>query len=76
MERKPLDFIGRTALTRVSVTGGNGYYTVRHGGEPPARVTIVGSGLRCECGKARCAHIESLVMCGFVDLTLPESKAA
>ena len=76
MEREPLDFAARTSLTRVSVTGGNGWFTVRHGGEDPVRVCVTDSGLHCECGRSRCAHVASLVMCGFVEHTLPESRAA
>ncbi len=76
MERKPLEFAGKSALTRVSVSGGNGCYTVRNGSEGPVRVRVTPSGLQCECGQPRCAHIASLIMCGFVELAMPESKAA
>lgn len=76
MDRKPLDFAGRVALTRVSVSGGDGWYTVRNGGEAPVRVCVTSAGLQCECGKPSCGHIASLVMCGFVEPSVPESKAA
>ena len=76
MDRKPLEFAGRNALTRVSVTGGAGWYTVRIGEETPVRVRITGSGLQCECSRPRCSHIATLQMCGFVEPDLPQSKAA
>ena len=76
MDRKPLEFVGKAALTRVSVTGGDGSYTVRNGDEAPVRVRVTACGLQCECGRPRCGHIASLVMCGFVEPGLPESKAA
>jgi hypothetical protein len=76
MERKPLEFAGKNALTRVSVTGGAGWYTVRNGEESPVRVRVTASGLQCECGRRRCGHIATLEMCGFVEPGLPRSKAA
>jgi hypothetical protein len=76
MDRKPLDFTQKTALTRVSVTSSAGYYTVRNGNEPPVRVRVVSSGLQCECGRPRCSHIATLIMCGFVEQAMPDSMAA
>lgn len=76
MDRKPLEFAAKSALTRVSVTGGAGWWTVRNGNERPVRVRVTSAGLVCECGQPRCSHIATLVMCGFVDTALPESKAA
>jgi hypothetical protein len=76
MDRKPLEFAGKLALTRVSVTGSDGVYIVRNGAEAPVRVRLTRSGLQCECGRPRCSHIATLVMCGFVEPALPDCKAA
>ncbi|MDQ3929927.1 MAG: hypothetical protein M3328_12385 [Chloroflexota bacterium] len=64
------------ALTRISVTGSNDGYIVRNGDEAPVRVRRGRYGLQCECGQVRCAHIESLRMCGFVEDAQERSKAA
>ena len=64
---KRLDMIG---LTRISVTGSGGVFQVRIGsGEvvDSASVRLGGSGLRCDCGRRSCPHIESLIACGFLD---------
>lgn len=76
MDRKPLDFVQKTALTRVSVTSSAGYFTVRNGAEPPVRVRVLPTGLHCECGRPRCSHVATLVMCGFVEQSTPGSMAA
>ncbi len=64
------------ALTRISVTGSSDGYIVRNGDEAPVRVRRSRYGLQCECGQVRCAHIESLRMCGFVEDAQEQSKAA
>ena len=64
------------ALTRISVTGTGDGYIVRNGDESPVRVRWGRYGLQCECGQARCAHIESLRMCGFIEDAQDTSKAA
>lgn len=77
MDRKPLDFIKKPTLTRVSVTSGAGYFTVLNGNEAPVRVRIRPYGLQCECGTLKCSHIDTLVMCGFVEQSaMPDSMAA
>lgn len=76
MSRKISDFVGRPGLTRISVQGGDGYYTVRNGGESPVRVWAVCGGYRCECGRVQCAHVSSLIMCGFVESSEDEQQAA
>lgn len=63
-------------LTRISVTGAHDGFIVRNGNEAPVKVRSGCSGLSCECGRADCAHIESLRMCGFVDDALERSEAA
>ena len=64
------------ALTRISVTGSGDGYIVRNGDEAPVRVRCGRYGLQCECGEVRCAHIESLRMCGFVEEAQERPKAA
>ena len=64
------------ALTRISVTGSSDGYIVRNGDEAPVRVRFGRNGLQCECGQMRCAHIESLRMCGFVEDAQEQQKAA
>jgi hypothetical protein len=64
------------ALTRISVTGSDDGYIVRNGDEAPVRVRRGRYGLQCECGQMRCAHIESLRMCGFVEDAQEKPKAA
>ena len=64
------------ALTRISVTGSGDGYIVRNGDEAPVRVYRGRFGLQCECGQGRCAHIESLRMCGFVEEAQERPKAA
>ena len=64
------------ALTRISVTGWGDGYLVRNGDEAPVRVHRGRNGLQCECGQMRCAHIESLRMCGFVEDAQERPKAA
>jgi hypothetical protein len=76
MSREISDFVGRAGVTRISVQGGNGWYTVRNGGEPSVRVWAVCGGYRCECGRHNCTHVSSLIMCGFVESPDSESKAA
>ncbi|HST06515.1 MAG TPA: hypothetical protein VLQ48_17515 [Chloroflexia bacterium] len=76
MSREISDFVGRPGVTRISVKGGNGWFTVRNGNEPPVRVWSLGGGFRCECGRQDCAHISSLIMCGFVESQECDSKAA
>jgi hypothetical protein len=76
MSREFSDFVGRPGLTRISVQGGNGYYTVTNGGEAPARVWAVRGGYRCECGRVQCAHVASLIMCGFVESPQDAQQAA
>jgi hypothetical protein len=76
MSREISDFTGRGALTRISVQGENGYYTVRNGGERPVRVWAVRGGYRCECGRPDCLHLSSLVMCGFVESPDEAQQAA
>ena len=64
---KRLDRIG---LTRISVTGGGGVFQVRIGSGDTvdaARVRLERDGLRCDCGRRSCRHIESLAACGFLD---------
>ncbi len=76
MSREFSEFGGKTGLTRISVQGGNGYYTVRNGGESPVRVWAVRGAYRCECGRVDCAHVSSLIMCGFVELPDEGQQAA
>lgn len=65
------------ALTRISVTGMRDFYLVQNGSEPPVKVWRARDGLRCECGMARCEHVTSLLMCGFVEeAQYEEPKAA
>jgi|GEM_PF-6859252 len=64
---KRLDKIG---LTRISVTGGGGVFQVRIGSGDSldaACVRMERDGLRCDCGRRSCRHIESLAACGFLD---------
>ena len=61
-ERGELD-----GLTRISVRSSGDSYFVSHGGGPAVRVRRRGGELLCECGRANCAHIRSLALCGFVD---------
>ena len=76
MSREISEFMGKSALTRISVQGGNGYYTVKNGGESPVRVWAVRGGYRCECGRIDCAHVSSLIMCGFVESPEDAQQAA
>lgn len=76
MSREISDFAGRPGLTRISVQGGNGYYTVTNGSEMPVRVWAVRGGYRCECGRGHCAHVLSLIMCGFVESPEDAQQAA
>jgi hypothetical protein len=76
MPREPINFTNRSSLTRVSVAGGDGHFMVRIGSEVPMRVWVGRDGLHCECGKPRCQHISSVVMCGFVEESLDERQAA
>ena len=76
MSREISDFVGKPSLTRISVRGGNGYYTVTNGGESPVRVWAVRGGYRCECGRVECAHVSSLIMCGFVESPEDAQQAA
>ncbi len=55
------------AFTRISVVSAGDGYLVRNGEDAPVRVRQGHDGLRCECGRPDCAHIESLRMCGFVE---------
>lgn len=64
------------SLTRISVTGSGDGFIVRHGDELPVRVRGGHFGLECECGQQRCAHIQSLRMCGFVENAQEKPKAA
>ena len=64
------------ALTRISVTGSGDGYIVRNGDEVPVKVRMTRFGLQCECGHQRCAHVESLRMCGFVEDARDDAKAA
>ncbi len=64
------------SLTRISVTGSGDGYVVRNGDELPVRVLRGRYGLECECGQVRCAHIQSLRMCGFVEDAQEMPKAA
>lgn len=61
---------------RISVTGSGDGYLVRHGDEAPVRVSLGRNGLRCECGRAGCVHVESLRLCGFLDDSQEMSQAA
>lgn len=65
-ERQIIQMVPR-ALTRISVTGAGDGYLVRNGEDAPVKVRQGHNGLRCECGRSDCAHIESLRMCGFVE---------
>jgi hypothetical protein len=76
MRQELTSLTARTSLTRISVSGNGQFYTVRNGGEDPVRVWMRGDGLRCECGRANCAHIATLQMCGFVELPSEERIAA
>ncbi len=64
------------SLTRISVTGSGDGYVVRNGDEAPVQVRRGRYGLECECGQQRCAHIQSLRMCGFVEDAQERPKAA
>ena len=63
-------------LTRISVTGGRGFYIVRHGDEMPVKLWLTREGVRCECEQAGCPHETSLRMCGFLEPTSEQAKAA
>jgi hypothetical protein len=63
-------------LTRISVTGTNDGFLVRTGQERPAIVRNSGGRLVCECGGAGCAHVEAVVLCGFVEEREAQQKAA
>jgi diaminopimelate epimerase len=76
MSQKPISLLGRTSLTRISVTGNGANYLVRTGDEPPVRVWVRRSGLECECGSAGCAHVSAVTMCGFVESSGEQQAAA
>jgi hypothetical protein len=76
MRNEPISLVGRTSLTRISVSGSGDHFLVRNGSEQPVRVLVRRDGLECECGKAACAHIATLEMCGFVEPAYKANKAA
>lgn len=79
MGREPRSITERSSLTRISVTGAGNHYIVRNGGEGPVRVWVRHDGLNglsCECGRAHCTHIASLQMCGFLEPSQGDLKAA
>jgi hypothetical protein len=63
-------------LTRISVMGTNDGFLVRTGQERPAIVRNSGGRLVCECGSAGCAHVEAVVLCGFVEEHEVQQRAA
>lgn len=76
MEKRPFIHALPRALTRISVTSAGDGYIVRNGDEAPVHVKLGRNGLQCGCGRAGCAHIESLQMCGFVEDALEKRQAA
>jgi hypothetical protein len=76
MRNERIEALSGAPLTRISVSGSGRTFTVRNGDEGPVRVWIHNDGLRCECGRSRCAHIASLEMCGFVEPAYQERRAA
>jgi hypothetical protein len=66
----------RSGLTRISVTGMHNGFLVRTGGERARVVRNLGDRLVCECGAANCAHVEAVLLCGFVEGTAGEQQAA
>lgn len=76
MSKEPLSFAGRSSLTRISVSGASDHFIVRNGSERPVRVWRRAGGLQCECGRAGCQHVSSLLMCGFVEPGTSERQAA
>ena len=57
-------------FARISVSGSGGVFQIRIGaGElvDTACVREERGGLRCDCGRQDCQHIESLVECGFFE---------
>ena len=54
-------------LTRISVKGVGNSYLVRLGQGPVMEVRKEHGDLVCECGEPKCAHIDSLGLCGFVE---------
>jgi hypothetical protein len=76
MSQRPLSLMGRSLLTRISVSGNGTNYLVRTGDEQPVRVWVRRSGLQCECGTSGCAHVTAVTMCGFVDSPGEQQAAA
>jgi hypothetical protein len=76
MRQEPISITGRTSLTRISVTGKGDHFLVRNGSEDAVKVWVRHDELVCECGRAACSHIESLKMCGFVEPSYEERRAA
>jgi hypothetical protein len=76
MPNEPISLVGRTSLTRISVSGSGNHYEVRSGTDDPVRVWVRQDGLQCECRKPACVHIAALEMCGFVEPSLARREAA
>jgi hypothetical protein len=76
MPQEPISLVGRSSLTRISVSGNGSHYVVRAGGDDPVRVWVGRGGLHCECGQGACAHITALEMCGFIEPQLERREAA
>lgn len=66
----------RPGLTRISVTGTRDGFLVRTGDERAREVRHTGERLVCECGIPACTHVEAVVLCGFVEESAAQQKAA
>jgi hypothetical protein len=61
-----LEFPEPKKATRISVASKGDGYVVRVDGQRPVSVYVRGGDVHCECGSRRCAHIKSLLDCGFI----------
>ena len=66
----------RAGLTRISVTGTRDGFLVRTGDDRARAVRRAGGRLVCDCGVPGCAHVEAVVLCGFVEDAAAEQRAA
>jgi hypothetical protein len=66
----------RPGLTRISVTGTRDGFLVRAGDDRPRAVRSSGGRLVCDCGIPGCAHVEAVMLCGFVEDAASEQRAA
>jgi hypothetical protein len=66
----------RPGLTRISVTSTRDGFLVRTGDERARAVRHTGGRLVCDCGITACAHVEAVVLCGFVEDSASQQRAA